>query len=234
MNFTFPYHQWIPLTLLPRWSAIVAIPRHSPKCYSRWIAGLRKRLLTQSDHTERLTECLELIQSEAERIRQIVKNVACFAKQGSSLKSFCDPSALAERALKRIEAFAETRNVGIDNAIEENLSQVVANATELEQVLINLLSNAIDASQEGQTVLLRIVQHNKSIHLSVIDQGQGMDQIDRDRLFDPFYTRKEGMGGTGLGLSIVHRIVTDHGGKIEVQSSPDAGTTLTVILPIAD
>ncbi|MCA9073150.1 MAG: PAS domain S-box protein, partial [Planctomycetaceae bacterium] len=197
-------------------------------------AGVAGRLLDQLDCPDRVGECLELIQSEAERIRQIVKNVACFAKQGSSPKSLCHAKDIAERAGQRIRAYADMQNVHLEYDLEGDLPPIVANATEIEQVLINLVSNAIEASQEGQTVSLRISRDCETLRISVVDQGHGMTSTDLDRLFDPFYTRKQDMAGTGLGLSIVHRLVADHGGKIEVQSSLNDGTNMTVILPIAE
>lgn len=195
-------------------------------------AGVAGRLLSNPDHVTRMSECLGLIQSEAERIRQIVKNVACFAKQGSSPKSFCDADVIAGRAGERIRAYAETRKVKVELECEEFLPQILANATEIEQVLINLLSNAIDASREGQTVSLHIGRDPDFLQFSVMDQGGGMTQSEKDRAFDPFYTSKQETGGTGLGLSIVHRIVTDHGGRIEIHSSPEGGTKMLVYLPI--
>ena len=133
---------------------------------------------------------------------------------------------------------------------------VLGNAAQLEQVILNLGTNAMQAMQEGvgsmvvslDTVLLDAAlaeaqpplralypQHpGLTVRLSVADTGPGMDALTRERIFDPFFTTKPVGQGTGLGLSVVHGIVRGHGGVITVQSQPGRGTTFTVYLPVAD
>jgi len=100
-------------------------------------------------------------------------------------------------------------------------------------VLLNLLINAIAASRDGDRITIGARAENRdgtrAVVVSVRDRGTGIDTDVLPRVFDPFYTTKE--DGTGLGLSISHTIVRDHGGTIDIESAPGAGTTVTVVLP---
>ena len=103
---------------------------------------------------------------------------------------------------------------------------------QMKQAMLNLLLNAIQAMPEGGQLTLK-GQNSKEgqwIHLSIEDSGMGISPEDIDKLFDPFFSTKE--GGIGLGLSITHRIIDQHHGKIEVENSPGNGTLFTVWLPI--
>jgi signal transduction histidine kinase len=102
---------------------------------------------------------------------------------------------------------------------------------ELEQVVFNLLQNAVQAG--AREVAIQTAAANASVRLVVRDDGHGIDAQDLERIYDPFFTTHANAGGTGLGLSIVHGIVTRHHGSIEVQSRAGRGTTFTVELPSA-
>ena len=110
---------------------------------------------------------------------------------------------------------------------------VTANPGELKQVLVNLLVNAIEATQPGSgRILISLERHERVVELSVSDNGRGMTSQTLQRVFEPFFTDKRSEHGTGLGLSITHAIVQDHGGRITTQSAgPGQGSRFTVILP---
>ncbi len=106
------------------------------------------------------------------------------------------------------------------------------NANEIKQVFLNLIANALDASGETGTVRVSLTEFVDTIEIAVTDNGSGMTADTIERLFDPFFTTRETGQGTGLGLSITHRIVTDHGGRIEATSDgPGLGSTFLVTLP---
>ena len=116
--------------------------------------------------------------------------------------------------------------------LEEPLPLVKGDATELEQVVINLITNAAHASERGQEVRVRTLTGNGCVQVRVRDEGHGMAPDVRRHVFDPFFTTRGQQGGTGLGLSIAHGIVEDHGGTIEMESEVGRGTTVTVSLPV--
>ena len=133
--------------------------------------------------------------------------------------------------------------VAIETRLCEDSLEVVADSTELSQVLINLCTNAWQSMErEGGRIVIGLQSvststagraETREAHLWVSDNGRGMDSAVSARLFEPFFTTRAREGGTGLGLSVVHGIVTAHGGTIGVDSRPGAGTTLNIRLPLA-
>ena len=109
--------------------------------------------------------------------------------------------------------------------------EIVANSLEMEQVLVNLIRNAIQASAAGGWVAVRLEPEPEFVRLTIADRGFGMDEAQIARMFDPFYSTRQEQGGMGLGLSIVYGIVKRQGGDIDVRSNPGQGTTVTVLLP---
>jgi signal transduction histidine kinase len=109
----------------------------------------------------------------------------------------------------------------------------VADASQLQQVLVNLVVNAIQAMPMGGRLTLRTAAAPPDLCLTVEDTGVGMSESVLGRIFTPFFTTKEVGQGTGLGLPVVHGIVTSHGGRIRVSSRPGAGSRFEIYLPVA-
>jgi signal transduction histidine kinase len=112
------------------------------------------------------------------------------------------------------------------------LPRVTCYAAKINQVVMNLLTNAIDACPDGGTVTVRTRAEDPGVRIEVADNGCGIDPEHRDRIFDPFFTTKPVGQGTGLGLSISYGIIQDHGGTIEVESTIGQGTVFTIHLPL--
>ena len=110
---------------------------------------------------------------------------------------------------------------------------VRADATQLEQVVMNLVVNARDAMPDGGTVTVAVVSNGETANLSVIDNGVGMDDATVERIFEPFFTTKARGEGSGLGLSTVHGIVGQSGGSVHVETEPGVGTAFTVLFPLS-
>jgi signal transduction histidine kinase len=105
------------------------------------------------------------------------------------------------------------------------------NPIQIEQVVVNLLQNAMESGEWGVRVTVRTEGAPDAVRVIVSDTGRGITPEHQSRMFDPFFTTRLHLGGTGLGLSIVHGIITEHGGTIDVQSRLGEGTTITVALP---
>jgi signal transduction histidine kinase len=120
----------------------------------------------------------------------------------------------------------------MDNVCPSDLA-VLADRQRLTQVLVNLLTNACDASAPGGAVLVDATREPDAVLLRVIDAGRGVPAELKERVFEPFFTTKPPDEGTGLGLSVVYGIVEEHGGRVWIESEPGCGTTVLVRLPIA-
>ncbi len=180
----------------------------------------------QNGQTEtKVTSTLNRIICQIERCSKIVGNVLQFAKNEESEKLPASIVEIAQRARDMIASKALSRNTMIvfDNQSNDTVARV--SETEIEQVLINLFSNAIEAAPEESEVLLKIadVAENKELQISVHDAGPGMDDTTKKRAFDPFFTCRRDSGGTGLGLSMCHSIVARHGGQIKIGESEEKG-----------
>ena len=107
------------------------------------------------------------------------------------------------------------------------------NPLEMEEVLVNLIRNAIESRARGARVLLSCARDENGVRIEVSDNGRGIEAKASKHIFDPFFTTRLQEGGTGVGLSVVHGIVTDHGGTIDVESQPGRGTRSRIVLPLA-
>jgi two-component system NtrC family sensor kinase len=177
---------------------------------------------------------LHQIVEEAQRCGQIVKGVLQFARKEQTDKWPNDLTALVRRAVELTRQHADDHGVTIRQEQADDLPLVVMNPIEMEQVVINLLRNAIEAGDGTGHVTIRTERTDRAVRIIVHDDGSGITEDQKRHLFDPFYTTRQQQGGTGLGLSITHGIVTDHGGTIAVDSNPGCGTTVTVELPCDD
>ena len=136
---------------------------------------------------------------------------------------------LVERVLALYRARAAA--VRIETGLAAGLPAVPADRDLLARALGNLVANALEAMPDGGTLSVKTRAVEEGVALEVSDTGPGLTEEQRTRLFTPYYTTKK--GGTGLGLAIVQGIVSDHGGRIQIQSTPGAGTTFTLVLPSA-
>jgi two-component system cell cycle sensor histidine kinase/response regulator CckA len=155
-------------------------------------------------------------------------------------------------AVRRIEPLLRRllgRRISLRLVTAPHVRRVRVRPGEIEQVLVNLVANARDAMPNGgrlvvETADVLITHHAEPaalpvpagwyVRLTVRDTGEGMDDVTRSRVFDPFFTTKAAGSGTGLGLSTVHRIVTESGGYVDVESTPGEGSAFTILLPAVD
>ncbi len=165
------------------------------------------------------------------RIQQIVKDLRDFARLDESDFKDADLNAGIESTLNIVRGQARKRRVEIQTDFAE-LPLVPCYPAKINQVIMNLITNAIDASNEGDTITITTTKQTDHAQITVRDTGGGMTPAVRDRIFDPFFTTKQQGDGMGLGLSISYGIIRDHGGAIAVDSEPGKGTTFTIDLPL--
>ena len=165
------------------------------------------------------------------RIQQIVKDLRLFARIDEGDRNEADLNSGIESTATIIHGHAHKKGVKLTLDLGP-LPPVDCYPARINQVFMNLLSNAIDATPEGGTVTVRTRAEGTKVRVEVIDTGTGIPDAVREKIFDPFFTTKPVGQGTGLGLSISYGIVHDHGGTIEVTSEVGRGTTFTVVLPL--
>ena len=178
-------------------------------------------------------ENLDEVVRQTERCRDIVKGLLEFSRQSELHRERVDINDVLARTLALVENQALCFNVTIVRDWQEDLPPISGDSSELQQVFMNLIVNAIQAMDEKGVVTLCTGYDavNDEIEVRIADTGHGIPPALIDRIFDPFFTTKASGKGTGLGLSIVYGIVTKHEGVISVDSEPGRGTTFTVRFP---
>lgn len=190
---------------------------------------------------EEIAQPLATIQMEGEMLVRLVDDLFTSARlQESNLKMQQVPlslSEVAEEVLNGIKLSAwNDRKVSVESVISPDLPDVVADKQRLQQIISNLVYNALRHTPEGGLVIVRAEQRGDLVEVSIIDTGMGMDEETADMAFDRYYQserNKRHSEGTGLGLSIVRQLVEAHGGGIWVTSEAGEGTAFTFTLPIA-
>jgi polar amino acid transport system substrate-binding protein len=107
------------------------------------------------------------------------------------------------------------------------------NPLEIEQAIVNLIRNAIESQERGAQITLHREVDESWVRFKIHDNGRGIQPHDLSQVLDPFFTTRLAEGGTGLGLSVAHGVVSDHGGRLEIESTPGEGCTVTFELPLA-
>lgn len=178
------------------------------------------------------------IKTEAERMTTIIRQLLDFARQSSSAHTLLDVREVVSTTCDLIEPLADKSNVKLELKTDELACHVSGNQQQIQQVVTNLLTNAIQAMPGGGTVSVAVErvhrgerENPQQICIRVTDQGHGIAPGEMARVFEPFYTTKDVGQGTGLGLSIAFGIVEEHGGEIEVDSNENSATTFSVYLP---
>lgn len=199
-------------------------------------------ILDEPDDPEALDNLRNII-SEGKRIAGIVSNLLDFARRREDIPTRSDIAKIVENTLQLMSHLLKKDGISYTVEIEESLPQLKCNEQQLQQVMLNIISNARYAintkfpepCREKKIAIkgkLNQKEEGDFIHLSFTDSGIGIVPEIRNRLFDPFFSTKPKGEGTGLGLSISHGLVRDHGGFIRVQSKPGEWTKFTIDLPL--
>jgi two-component system cell cycle sensor histidine kinase/response regulator CckA len=181
----------------------------------------------------RATEHLDEIIRAADHAATLTRQLLAYSRRQVLAPEPLDLGAVVDDIVPMLRRLV-TADVAIATEVEPLLERVVADPTQLRQVIVNLVVNARDAIQGPGRILLRCYRGaDGTVRLAVDDTGDGIEPEVREQMFEPFFTTKAEGKGTGLGLSTVHGIVAQSGGTIAVDSEPGAGTTITVALPAA-
>ena len=177
-------------------------------------------------------EELAVIIRQVDQISSTIRQLLDFSRRSPLDKRSVALELIVERTQQLLQLKVEARHLQLEIALAEDLPMLTADPDQLQQVLVNLLLNACDASPAGGRVALSARRApNEMVLIEIVDHGTGIAAADLENVFDPFFTTKPRGEGTGLGLSITAGIVRNHAGRIELRSAPDEGTTVTVLWP---
>src|SRR5207248_1215146 len=199
----------------------------------------RAQLVLRRVKDEELVRSLGIIVTAAEDAASTVRRIQTFARKSVAADlEFLDLPALLRDAIEitrtrwENEALAAGLNIDVTLNAEESVA-AMGNASELREVFVNLIVNAVDAMPDGGSLKICCQRHGARVHLRFADSGMGMTEEVRERVFEPFYTTK-GVHGTGLGLAVSYGIIERHEGMISVESQLRKGTSFHIDLPFAE
>lgn len=231
------------LAALGKMAAGVAHEINNPLGIISTKAGWMKDLLEEeefkdSPNLKEFQECLDKIEEHVQRAGKITHNMLGFARSMEPVMEKVDINSVLTKTTEFLSHHAQINNITIKTDYDLTLPEITSDRSQLRQVFLNILNNAIDAIEHQGEVIITTRKENGSrndsdkIVVDIKDTGTGIPEHIKNRIFDPFFTTKEKGKGTGLGLSISYRIIEKLGGTILVKSEKDKGTVFSIVLPI--
>ena len=176
----------------------------------------------------------EIMVQEVERLNRVIGQLLEFARPMKIDRKPTSLHTVIQHSLKMIQRQAQDKNINITTNLSPEIKNVSVDADRINQVLLNLYLNSIEAMEHGGTLSVELSwdADSKRTKIAVSDTGAGINKEDLVHVFDPYFTTKQ--SGTGLGLAIVHRVIESHDGEVRVESEPGKGTAVTILLPVSD
>jgi len=208
-----------------------------------YIKLLLKKYRANQIQSEPTEEQLLRMEKELDRTTRIIRNLLDFARQSKSTMRPVDINMAIEAALQLVGHQINLENIHLEKNLDKELPLVLADFDQIQQVLINMILNAIQAMPDGGILALKTSStigikvnrlYKDNVRIDITDTGIGISEENLRQLFTPFFTTKEKGKGVGLGLSVVHGIIGRHKGRIEVESTPNSGTTFSIYLETMD
>jgi PAS domain S-box-containing protein len=199
------------------------------------VIGFSELLVTSDEISSELKEHVRIIADGSNRVKEIVKRLLNFARQSKSVKTCANINELIESTLNLRSYVLKTANVEVIKNLSQDLPWITVDAGQMQQVFLNIIVNAEYSMKKAHgkgTLTITTETNDGNIRISLKDDGAGMTNDVKSKLFTPFFTTKSGEG-TGLGLSLSHSIIVGHGGTIEVESEQGKGAEFVITLPVA-
>ncbi len=194
------------------------------------IGGFARTISRISNRDNHVRQSAEIIVEEVNRLEKILANVTDFGKPLKPVKGVFQLNELLENTCFLMGPYFKSSNIQLIRKFNESVPPVMMDSTQMKQVFVNLMKNAVESMLDGGSLTLETTSDDKYVKVNVIDTGKGIPAETIQRVFEPFFTTK--VDGTGIGLAVSKKIVDEHGGTILVKSSGHRGTTFSVCLPI--
>jgi two-component system, NtrC family, sensor kinase len=224
------------MATIGKMAAVVAHEINNPLSgiltYSRVVKRWIQNNFSSAPRTEEMSGSLDLIASESKRCGELVKNLLSFSRVTPMNLEWCELNQVIDRCIRLVQHKMDMATIQLNLTLGDELPHVRCDPNQIEQVVLAMVINAIDAMPQGGNLWITTRQVSASaIELTIRDDGMGISDEHLVHIFEPFYTTKES-GGSGLGLAISQNIVERHGGSIAVHSVVGQGTTFTILLPV--
>ena len=193
---------------------------------------LQEETFQHSEHLDQYVKSIDKIEEHVERARKITHNMLGFARRMEPRLDDVDVNAVVNQTVDLLANHARINNISIEKHFQDDIPVIASDQSRLQQVLLNLINNAVDAIGKDGQVTLRTRNTGAFVEIDIQDNGPGIPKEIQHRIFDPFFTTKPAGSGTGLGLSISFNIIQQLNGQIDLASEPDKGTTFTIRLPL--
>ena len=194
------------------------------------LGGFARSIEKRAKDTEGTRTKAQIISKEVDKLEHMLKQITEFSKPIRLETKIISLNNWLEEVVAKITDFTG-KNIIIKMSPSSHTIEARIDAERMEQVVVNLIKNAMEAMEEGGTISISTCLHEQRAALIIKDDGSGMSDEVKNYIFEPFFTTKK--EGTGLGLAISRQIVLDHGGDMRCESSPDEGTTFTITFPLA-
>jgi PAS domain S-box-containing protein len=221
------------MTSLGRVAAGIAHEIRNPLSGINIYLNTLEKIYDKRESTEKIKGIIEKIQSASIKIESVIRRVMDFSKPNEPKVVLTDINNSVTEAVNLPGVFLRKKGVEIKKSLADNLPLCMADPALIEEVILNLIGNAADAMQdmkEGKRIEITSSIEKDCILVTVSDSGPGVPSAIKNQVFDPFYSTKN--SGTGIGLSIAHRIITDHGGSLNMSESRWGGAEFRIELPI--
>ena len=202
-------------------------------------AGWIKDLLAEEDvakskNLKEFEDAVRKIEYHVERTKKVTHRLLGFARRMEPILERVDVNKTLNDTVEFLENESKSRNIDIQVDFQPDLPKIMSDSSQLQQIFLNIINNAIDAIGKGGEIHIKTTHlpKNNEIMIEITDNGPGVSKENINKIFDPFFTTKEVGKGTGLGLSIVYSIIEKLGGRIMVASEIGQGTTFTIYLPV--
>lgn len=181
------------------------------------------------DNQQALSD-IQLLQQEGQRCARIVQGILSFARESKTQYTRFDVGVLVEDTLNLLQHRIDSADISVKTEIEPRL-MILADANQLQQVLVNVILNAVQVSPENGNIRIKAYRDIDYVAVEIIDAGTGIEEDNMAKIFDPFFTTKAEGEGTGLGLSVSYGIVKKHGGTIYVENNKEKGLRVVILMP---